>query len=138
MKNDGVKIEMERRDKKKTKKKRNSSIASSIKSILRHADTFDKSLMVLGFLGAIGDGMSTPLLLLLFKRLMNDVGNSGSSDPHLFFHAINKVLHLHTTPIVYNRIPNNEITDVGNFLLKYDRMLCIWPVYHVGCSWLLS
>lgn len=59
--------------------------ASSISIILRYSDWIDVVLMLMGALGAIGDGMSTKVLLLFASRIMNSLGygnnqqNSGSS-----------------------------------------------------------
>ncbi|KAD4180278.1 hypothetical protein E3N88_28869 [Mikania micrantha] len=46
----------------------------SITIIFRYADWFDKLLILLGTLGAIGDGMSTNVLLLFVSRLFNHLG----------------------------------------------------------------
>ena len=71
----------------KNKKKKN----GSFRSIFMHADGFDWFLMILGFLGAIGDGFGTPLVLLISSRLMNNIGGSASMDVNVFQHNINKV-----------------------------------------------
>ncbi|KAL3723209.1 hypothetical protein ACJRO7_035396 [Eucalyptus globulus] len=63
---------------------------SSIGSIFMHADGVDKCLMGLGFFGAVADGFSTPLLLYVTSRLMNDIGSASSLDPEMFCHKINK------------------------------------------------
>ncbi|KAF8691347.1 hypothetical protein HU200_040478 [Digitaria exilis] len=39
-----------------------------------HADAADVALMVLGLVGAIGDGLSTPVMLLITSRIFNDLG----------------------------------------------------------------
>ncbi|OVA09128.1 ABC transporter [Macleaya cordata] len=65
----------------------------SISSIFMHADRTDMFLMSLGFIGTVGDGFGTPLLLLVTSKFMNNlgVGPNSSSDPdHLFIHNINK------------------------------------------------
>ncbi|XP_039157216.1 LOW QUALITY PROTEIN: ABC transporter B family member 15-like [Eucalyptus grandis] len=63
---------------------------SSIGSIFMHADGVDKCLVGLGFFGAVADGFSTPLLLYVTSRLMNDIGFASSLDPEMFRHKINK------------------------------------------------
>ncbi|KAJ4799062.1 ABC transporter family protein [Rhynchospora pubera] len=40
-----------------------------------HADTVDVIFMVFGFIGAVGDGLSTPLLLVLISHFFNEIGN---------------------------------------------------------------
>lgn len=75
-------------DEKKKKKK----INGSIWSIFMHADGHDWFLMVLGTIGAIGEGLSTPLVLYLSCRMMNNIGTSSSMSPNTFIHNINKVL----------------------------------------------
>ncbi|KAF3442975.1 hypothetical protein FNV43_RR16893 [Rhamnella rubrinervis] len=47
---------------------------NSIAIIVRYADVFDILLMLLGTVGAIGDGMSTNCLLVFASRLMNSLG----------------------------------------------------------------
>ncbi|KAG2659009.1 hypothetical protein PVAP13_1KG328600 [Panicum virgatum] len=47
---------------------------SSFMSVFMHADAADVALMVLGLVGAMGDGMSLPATLLLYIRLTNDLG----------------------------------------------------------------
>ncbi|KAL5808894.1 hypothetical protein ACOSQ3_029585 [Xanthoceras sorbifolium] len=62
----------------------------SMRSIFMHADGVDKFLMVFGFIGAVGDGFTTPLVLFLTSRLMNNVGGSPSDDVDSFTQNINK------------------------------------------------
>ncbi|KAF8010919.1 hypothetical protein BT93_J1528 [Corymbia citriodora subsp. variegata] len=62
----------------------------SLRSIFMHADAVDKLLMALGFLGAVGDGFSTPLVLFVSSRLMNHIGDVSSSTTSTFLQNINK------------------------------------------------
>ncbi|VAI45146.1 unnamed protein product [Triticum turgidum subsp. durum] len=48
---------------------------SSLVSVFMHADAADVALMVLGLVGAIGDGISTPAMLLITSRIFNDLGS---------------------------------------------------------------
>ncbi|CAH8310906.1 unnamed protein product [Eruca vesicaria subsp. sativa] len=48
----------------------------SVRSIFMHADCVDWLLMGLGFIGAVGDGFTTPLALLITSKLMNNLGGS--------------------------------------------------------------
>ncbi|EXB47719.1 ABC transporter B family member 15 [Morus notabilis] len=65
--------------------------AWSIRSVFVHADGVDLILMVFGFLGALGDGFSTPLVLLITSRLMNNIGGASSdSAQDVFLKNINK------------------------------------------------
>ncbi|CAN6244659.1 unnamed protein product [Urochloa humidicola] len=57
-------------------------------SVFVHADAVDVALMVLGVVGAIGDGMATPLRLLIASRIANDLG-SGPDHIHQFTSKIN-------------------------------------------------
>ena len=75
-------------------KKSRDHVGYSIRSIFMHADRVDWLLMVLGFIGSIGDGFSTPLVLFVTSKLMNNLGGTSSS-PEAFTHAINKVLFFH-------------------------------------------
>ncbi|XP_052197564.1 ABC transporter B family member 15-like [Diospyros lotus] len=64
----------------------------SLLSIFMHADGVDILLMVLGGLGAVGDGISMPVMLVVTSKLMNNIGasTSPSSDTDSFSHNINK------------------------------------------------
>ncbi|KAE9600339.1 hypothetical protein Lal_00045790 [Lupinus albus] len=55
-------------------KMRRKERASSISVIFRYADWTDVVLMLMGAFGAIGDGMSTNVLLLFASRIMNSLG----------------------------------------------------------------
>ncbi|KAM0871851.1 hypothetical protein ACQ4PT_039086 [Festuca glaucescens] len=48
---------------------------ASFTSVFMHADAADVALMVLGLVGAIGDGLSMPVVLFLSSRIFNDLGN---------------------------------------------------------------
>ncbi|XP_004513041.1 putative ABC transporter B family member 8 [Cicer arietinum] len=52
----------------------------SISIILRYGDWIDVVLMLMGSLGAIGDGMSTNVLLLFASRIMNSLGNRNNNN----------------------------------------------------------
>ncbi|KAI4965845.1 hypothetical protein ZWY2020_048012 [Hordeum vulgare] len=54
---------------------RKSPFGSSLMSVFMHADAADVALMVLGLVGAIGDGISTPVMLLITSRIFNDLGS---------------------------------------------------------------
>lgn len=75
----------------KRRKKKKSSAVISFKSIFMHADKYDMALMGLGLLGAIGDGVSMPVMLLVTSKLMNSFGTSQLSLSENFTHSINKV-----------------------------------------------
>lgn len=63
----------------------------SIRSIFMHADGVDLCLMALGILGSVGDGFSTPLVLYISSKLMNNIGDASSSLTESFTQSINKV-----------------------------------------------
>ena len=62
-------------EEKETGKKTVKSLRS-VRSIFMHADCVDWLLMGLGFIGAVGDGFTTPLVLLITSKLMNNLGGS--------------------------------------------------------------
>ncbi|XP_027334788.1 ABC transporter B family member 15-like isoform X2 [Abrus precatorius] len=62
----------------------------SFGSIFMHADAKDWFLMVLGTLGAVGEGLSTPFVLYISSGMMNNIGNSSNMEPNTFVHNINK------------------------------------------------
>ncbi|WJX81549.1 ABC transporter B member 15 [Trifolium repens] len=70
------------------KKKKNKN--GSIWSIFMHADVEDWFLMVLGTIGAIGEGFTFPLILYISSRMINNIGSSSTMEPDTFIHNINK------------------------------------------------
>ncbi|KAH9676223.1 ABC transporter B family member 15 [Citrus sinensis] len=75
----------------------------SFRSIFMHADRVDMFLMVLGFIAAICDGLSTPLLTFVMCRLMNNVGNASSLPVDVFTHQLynNAVMILYLVCIAW-------------------------------------
>ncbi|CAM8986311.1 unnamed protein product [Rhodiola kirilowii] len=63
-------------------------------SIFMYADAFDKWLMLLGFIGAVGDGLSNPVSLLLYSKMLNNVGTYAAQSSG-FQHSINTVALLY-------------------------------------------
>ena len=61
---------------------------NSIALIFRYADWQDLSLMFLGTVGAIGDGLSTNCLLLYVTHLFNSLGYGKTQLNHLNFMAV--------------------------------------------------
>ncbi|CAI9100140.1 OLC1v1037080C1 [Oldenlandia corymbosa var. corymbosa] len=61
-------------EEKKTKK----SLVGSLVSIFQHADGVDKLLMLIGFLGAVCDGLALPASAFTMGRLVNVIGTSES------------------------------------------------------------
>lgn len=70
------------------KKKKNGS--TGFASIFMHADAKDWFFMVLGTIGAVSEGFTTPLVLFLSSRMMNNIGNSSNMEVTTFVHNINK------------------------------------------------
>ena len=66
-------------------------VNGSIRSIFMHADGVDMWLMILGFIGAVADGFSAPLVLLVTSKLMNNLGDASAFTAEMFIHNINKV-----------------------------------------------
>ncbi|XP_027358813.1 ABC transporter B family member 15-like [Abrus precatorius] len=62
----------------------------SIQSIFMHADSLDWVFMVFGFLGAIGDGFTTPFCLYITSRIMNNIGSVLTMAPSTFIQNVNK------------------------------------------------
>ncbi|WJX76042.1 ABC transporter B member 15 [Trifolium repens] len=71
-------------------KKKNKNKNGSIWSIFMHADVEDWFLMVLGTIGAIGEGFTFPLILYISSRMINNIGSSSTMEPDTFIHNINK------------------------------------------------
>jgi ATP-binding cassette, subfamily B (MDR/TAP), member 1 len=53
---------------------RTASAMRPFASVFMHADATDAVLMALGLLGAMGDGLSTPVMLFITSRIFNDLG----------------------------------------------------------------
>nr|CAB3458486.1 unnamed protein product [Digitaria exilis] len=51
------------------------SFLRSFASVFGHADATDVALMLLGLVGAMGDGMSTPVMLAITSRVFDDTGS---------------------------------------------------------------
>ena len=71
-------------------KKRESSY-SSISTIFKHANATDQWLMALGFIGAVGDGLSGPMMVYITSKLINNLNDDISSPYSLFNHKMNEV-----------------------------------------------
>ncbi|KAK2998672.1 hypothetical protein RJ639_022796 [Escallonia herrerae] len=70
-------------------KKRHGSCVP-LPSIFRHADGTDLFLMTLGFIGAVGDGVAMPVILIMASKLVNNLGGSSISLAQNFTNNINK------------------------------------------------
>ncbi|KAK7365105.1 hypothetical protein VNO80_13919 [Phaseolus coccineus] len=69
---------------------KNKKSTGSIRSIFMHADGLDMFLMILGMIGAIGDGIGTPLVLFITSKIMNNIGSFSGGIDSTFLHAINQ------------------------------------------------
>ncbi|GJS52695.1 ABC transporter family protein [Tanacetum coccineum] len=56
-----------------------------------HADRVDMLLMFLGFLGAVGDGIAMPTMLLITSKIMNNIGDSDSDSSSTMNDFIDKM-----------------------------------------------
>ncbi|PKA63576.1 ABC transporter B family member 15 [Apostasia shenzhenica] len=52
------------------------SFLSSFQCIFTHADGVDRLLMAVGFLGCVGDGLSTPLMFLISGMTVNSIAGA--------------------------------------------------------------
>ncbi|WVZ77552.1 hypothetical protein U9M48_025409 [Paspalum notatum var. saurae] len=50
-------------------------VRATLAFVFKHADAVDMALMVLGLIGAIGDGMSTPVMLAITGHVFDDTGS---------------------------------------------------------------
>jgi ATP-binding cassette subfamily B (MDR/TAP) protein 1 len=64
--------------------------------VFTHADAADVTLMLLGLLGAISDGMSTPLMLAITSQVYDDAG-SGPDHLQQFSSKMNEVHRFHAS-----------------------------------------
>ncbi|GKC03507.1 putative ABC transporter B family member 8 [Tanacetum coccineum] len=80
---------------------------TSITIIFRYADWFDKAILFLcALLGAIGDGMSTNVLLVFVSRLFNSLGygRGAQTKPENFMHEIEQKQPLQKSSIAFLKI----------------------------------
>ncbi|KAK2451969.1 ABC transporter B family member [Trifolium repens] len=77
-------------DSKKEEGMRKVKEGGSIGIILRYGDWIDVVLMLMGALGAIGDGMSTNVLLLFASRIMNSLGGSNNNNSETSMSEVEK------------------------------------------------
>jgi ATP-binding cassette subfamily B (MDR/TAP) protein 1 len=74
------------------------AVGSSFRSVFMHADAADVVLMALGLVGAVGDGLSMPVMLFITSRIFNDLGGSAADLLQEFSSKINEV-RIHNTRI---------------------------------------
>ena len=98
--------------------------SGSIRSIFMHADGLDMFLMILGMIGAIGDGIGTPLVLFITSKIMNNIGNFSGGIDSTFLHAINKVWFL-LFSIFLSFLSHKEKYEKVGWLFDLD-LLFLW------------
>jgi hypothetical protein len=86
-KNLSAETKAEKKEKKKEKKAINSV---SFYRLFSFADPWDYMLMLVGTIGAFGNGISMPLMTIIFGDLTNAFGNSQSSQSDVV-HVVSKV-----------------------------------------------
>ncbi|KAL6888372.1 hypothetical protein ACP4OV_009398 [Aristida adscensionis] len=86
-------------------------VLASFASVFMHADAADVALMVLGLVGAIGDGLSTPVMLLITSRIFNDLG----SGPDLLLQFSSKI---------NENARNLLFLAVGNWIMAFLEGYC--------------
>uniref|UniRef100_A0A0E0CH25 ABC transmembrane type-1 domain-containing protein n=1 Tax=Oryza meridionalis TaxID=40149 RepID=A0A0E0CH25_9ORYZ len=62
-----------------TRKAKAKPVLGSFMTVFMHADAADVVLMVLGLLGAVGDGLSMPVLLLITGSVYNNFGGGADN-----------------------------------------------------------
>lgn len=97
---------------------------SNIVVIFRYADWIDVLLMLLGGLGAIGDGMSTNVLLVFASRIMNSLGfgdnqqhSNSNTSVKFFMSEVEKVIYI-LGIILYIYIESISWIDILSSLLQ--------------------
>ena len=89
--------------------------------VFKHADAVDVVLMVVRLVGAIGNGMSTPVMLAITSRVFDDVG-SGPDHLQQFVPKMNEVRcdrvssisDLHPNPSRQCYMNNNTDASTGS------------------------
>ncbi|GAB2221629.1 hypothetical protein Droror1_Dr00012814 [Drosera rotundifolia] len=71
--------------------KKKEAAGGSMRTIFMHSDGFDWLLMVLGFVGSVGDGLTLPVTLIVTGKLINNIGESSKFGSDVSFsHSVNK------------------------------------------------
>lgn len=65
--------------------------------LFRYADAADKFLMLSGILGSLGDGLMTPLTMIVLSGVVNEYGNADISFSN---HVIDKVSNFNTNRLI--------------------------------------
>lgn len=65
--------------------------SNPFRAIFMCSDSIDMLLMILGLFGSMGDGLTTPVLILFTSQVMNNFGAGPGSDPRAFRRAITQV-----------------------------------------------
>ncbi|XP_004304963.1 PREDICTED: ABC transporter B family member 15-like [Fragaria vesca subsp. vesca] len=94
----------------------------SLGSIFIHVDAIDKFLMTLGFLGAVGDGLSTRMLIVFNSGLMNNMGRGGVFDEKkmipFFYLALASMLTCFLEGFCWTRTGERQATKMRRNYLK--------------------
>ncbi|KAB1211635.1 putative multidrug resistance protein [Morella rubra] len=119
----------------------------SIRSLFIHAHSVDLWLMALGFLGSVGDGFTTPLVLLICSRLMNNIGGASFPVPQGFEHDISKIVSKPETKPLRQGLAkglaigsNGVVFAIWSFMSYYGSRLVMYhgaqggTVFVVGAS----
>ncbi|KAL2898464.1 ABC transporter B family member 15 [Bienertia sinuspersici] len=117
-------------EEKKKKSKESEKVTSknkkgSIWTIFMHADGVDVVLMILGFIGAVGDGFTLPLTLVVTSKLMNNIGGTSNFNSADAF----------TTHV--NQVPNfvmNTSTFIGSYIAAF---VLLWRLAIVGFPFII-
>lgn len=81
-----------KRESRKDKEQDQSTLTVPLYKLFAFADSTDYILMLLGSLGAAGNGISLPLMTVLFGNLIQSFG--GTSNGHDALHQVSKVCTL--------------------------------------------
>ncbi|GJM90462.1 hypothetical protein PR202_ga06743 [Eleusine coracana subsp. coracana] len=117
--------------------KKNAPVMRSFASVFMHADAADVVLMVLGLLGAMGDGLSTPVMLFITSRIFNDLGG-GPDLLQEFSTKINEVQYCMIHIILRSPLPlilaNVNAPSLTNLLGQNARNLLFLAV----ANWVMA
>lgn len=79
-----------KQDSKKIKATKESQKTVPFYKLFSYADTFDRLLMFVGTIAAIANGMTIPLLMIIFGNVIDAFG--GTSDSKEMVHNVSKVM----------------------------------------------
>ncbi|KAK6784076.1 hypothetical protein RDI58_017530 [Solanum bulbocastanum] len=99
--------------------------------LFQYADGIDKLLMLLGSLGSIGDGLMTPLNMIILSSLIDDFGTADDS-------FSNKIVDEYALKLLYAAVGVGVSAFIDSHLPSSPVSIRLWPDCSFFLSWRLA